>query len=271
MFNHYSPVFTNQPWADDGGMIIRLYRTPGGPHVGRGRTGPRKWGGEHHLYPKHVEDALGSLENKVSIVYEKLLEGEMLASVERLLWSRWILSQFARTPTFLLELAGFEEDVLAQFPEVSRDFSWVETSAKLDAAVRNISDLGQSNRLIPFVILRDWLVLRPAPGEFFVKGDVPVLVRGALVDDNAQIVYPLSPTHCFVATVLDRFPPRQLQAECTMKPGRTVQYIRLVARCAEREVICHPRNHSRRLESLIGDIIGTSPRYIKHSKIPEWS
>jgi hypothetical protein len=271
MFNHYSPIFTNHPWADEDGMIIRLYRTAGKHGVGRARTGPRKWGGEHHLYPQRVENALGSLENKVSILYGKLLEGEILAPAERLLWSRWILSQFARTPTFLLELAGFEEDVLAQFPEFSRDFSWAETGAKLDAAIERISDFGQSDRLIPFIIVRDWLILRPAPGEFFIKGDVPVVIRGALIDDNAQIVYPLSPTYCFVATVLDKFPPRQIQAECAMKPGGTARYIRLVARCAEREVICHPQHHSSELESLIGDIIGTSPRYIKHSKIPEWS
>jgi hypothetical protein len=121
----------------------------------------------------------------------------------------------------LLELAGFEEDVLSQFPEFSRDFSWAETRAKLDAAVEHISDFRESNRLIPFIILRDWVVLRPVPGEFFIKGDVPVVIRGALINDDAQIVYPLSRTHCFVATVLEKFPPRQIQAECPMKPGKT--------------------------------------------------
>jgi hypothetical protein len=271
VFNHYSPVFTNRPWANENGMIVRLRREPGRFGVRRGRTGPQEWGGEHHLYPQPLEDDLARFESEVAVLYQKLLGGELLNPIERLLWSRWILSQFARTPTFLLELAGFEEDVLAQFPEFSRDFSWAETGAKLDAAIEHISDFGQNDRLIPFIIVRDWLVLRPAPGEFFIKGDVPVVIRGALIDDNAQIVYPLSPTHCFVATALDKFPPRQIQAECTMKPGRTAQYIRLVARCAEREVICHPQHYSRHLESLIGDIIGTSPRYIKHSKIPEWS
>lgn len=252
-------------------MIVRLRREAGRPGVRRGRTGPQEWGGEHHLYPQPLEDDLSCLENKVAVIYEKLLRAEILSGIERLLWSRWILSQFARTPTFLLELAGFEEDVLAQFPEFSRDFSWAETGAKLDAAVANISDFGESDRLIPFIILRDWLVLRPAPEEFFIKGDVPVVIRGALIDDNAQIVYPLGPTHCFVATVLEKFPPRQIQAECTIKPGRAARYNRLVARCAEREVICHPQHYSLHLESLIGDVIGTSPRYIKHSKIPEWS
>src|ERR1700686_1438467 len=198
VFNHYSPIFTNRPWANENGMIVRLRREPGRPGVRRGRTGPQEWGGENHLYPQHVEDALGSFENKVSVVYGKLLDGEILAPAERLLWSRWIFSQFARTPTFLLELPGFEEDVLAQFPEFSRDFSWAETGAKLDAAIDHISDFGQSDRLIPFIIVRDWLILRPAPGEFFIKGDVRVVLGGALIDHNAQFVYLLSPPHCCV-------------------------------------------------------------------------
>lgn len=237
--------------------------------VTKGRIGPREWGGENHLYPQHVEDALGSLENRVAVVYRKLMRGEMLAPAERLLWSRWILCQFARTPTLLLELAGLEEDVLSHFPEFGRNFSWAETDAKIDAAVEHVSDFQQSDRLIPFIVLRDWLVLRPAPGEFFIKGDVPVVIRGALINDDAQVVYPMSPMHCFVATVLEKFPPSQVQAERTLKPGKTAQYIRLIARCAEREVICHPDHHSSNLEALISNVIGTSPRYIRHSTIPD--
>jgi hypothetical protein len=269
-FNHYSPIFTNRPWADENGMIIRLRRQPGDGGIAVGRTGPREWGGEHHLYPQHVEDGLGAFEAKIAILYEKLLSGKILDPIERLLWSRWILCQFARTPTLLLELAGFEEDVLSHFPELGRDFSWAETHAKIDAAVEHISDFHQSDRLIPFIILRDWIVLRPAPGEFFIKGDIPVVIRGALINDDAQIVYPMSPTHCFIATVLKKFPPSQVQAECILKPGNSAHYIRLIARCAEREVICHPDCHSPNLEALITDEIGRSPRYITHSTIPEW-
>ena len=130
-------------------------------------------------------------------------------SHERLLWSRWILCRFARTPT-VLELAGFDEDVLSHFPEFSDDFPLADTQAKIDAAIANISGIQQSNRIMPFIILRDWIMLRPAQGEFFIRGDVPVVIRGALVDDDAQIVYPMTPTHCFIATVLEKFPPRQV-------------------------------------------------------------
>jgi hypothetical protein len=269
-FNHYSPIFTNRPWADENGMIIRLRRQLGNGGVTVGRTGPREWGGEYDLYPQQVEDALGAFETKIAGLYEKLLSGKILDPTERLIWSRWILCQFARTPTLMLELAGIEEDVLSRFPEFTRDFSWQETEAKLDAAVAHIGDFHTSDRLIPFVVLRDWFVLRPASGEFFVKGDVPVVIRGALVGDHSQIVYPLSPTHCFVATVVGNFPPCQIQAEHQLKAGRSAQYVRLIARCAEREVICHPRHYSAQVAELIGEVIGGSPRFIKHSTIPEW-
>jgi hypothetical protein len=101
-------------------MIVRLRREVGRPGVTRGRTGPRDWGGENHLYPQRVEDALAAFETKVAVVYDKLLRSQILTAQERLLWSRWILCQFARTPTLLLELAGFEEDVLSHFPELGR-------------------------------------------------------------------------------------------------------------------------------------------------------
>jgi hypothetical protein len=75
------------------------------------------------------------------------------------------------------------------------------------------------------------------------------VIRGALIDDNAEILY-IEPHSLLRRHGSEQVPPRQIQAECTMKTGRTAQYIRLVARCAERELICHPQHYSRHLESL---------------------
>jgi hypothetical protein len=268
--NHYSPEFTNQPWANNDGLIIRLRRDVGSRGVVRGRTGPKKWGAERHLYPQMLEDALARVEDRVARVYRKLLANETLVTVERLIWSRWILCQFSRTPSHILELAGLEEDVLTLLPDFAYDFSSAEIQAKIDAATSNVLDFQNSEELIPFIILRDWVVLRPAAGEFFIKGDVPVVIRGALVDDDATIVYPLSPSHCFVATVLGGFPPHQIQGECRLKPAEAAYYVRLVAACADREVICHPDHCSKQLDVLVGDVLGTSSRYFNPSPIPSW-
>jgi hypothetical protein len=169
-----------------------------------------------------------------------------------------------------LELAGIEEDALAAFPDLAYDFSWDEIQEKIDVATINVMDFQKSEELIPFIILRDWVVLRPAEGEFFIKGDVPVIIRGALVDDDTAIVYPLSPKHCFVATVLGGFPPHQIQAEHHLKSAEADYYVRLVAACADREVICHPDYCSRQLEIEVGDVLGTPTRYLNISKIPGW-
>lgn len=268
--NHYSPIFTNRPWANDDGHIILLRWDAGSKSVVRGRTGPREWGAEKHLYPQMLEEALARFEGIVAQVYRKLLAGELLDKMDRLIWSRWIICQFSRTPSLILELAGIEEDALAGFPDLAYDFSWAEVQAKIDAATINVIDFQNSEKLIPFIILRDWVVLRPAAGEFFIKGDVPVIIRGALVDEDAAIVYPLSPSHCFVAKVLGGFPPHQIQAECRLKPGEAAYYVRLVAGCADREVICHSDHYSKQLDMLVGNDLCTPTRYFKFSKSLGW-
>ncbi|MDP1636623.1 MAG: DUF4238 domain-containing protein [Candidatus Nitrotoga sp.] len=261
--NHYSPKFTNEPWANSDGLIISLRREVGSKNVVRGRTGPKKWGAEKHLYSQELEDALGRIENRVAPVYCKLLANDPLTPKDRLIWSRWILCQFSRTPSHILELAGLEEDVLASFPAFACDFTPCEIQAKIDAATNGVLDFQDNEQLIPFIVLRDWMVLQPAAGEFFIKGDVPVVIHGALVDDNATIVYPLSPNHCFVATVLSGFPPHQIQAEYRLKPGEASYYMKLVAARAACEVICHPDHCSEELELLVASALGTVSRHLK--------
>jgi hypothetical protein len=268
--NHYSPVFTNRPWANTNGHIIRLRWDAVNKVVVQSRTGPMDWGSERYLYPQMLEDALARFEGIVSRVYRKLLTGEVLSTVERLIWSSWIICQFSRTPSLILELAGIKEDVLTKFPGIDYDLSWAETKAEIDAAIQNIQDFQSSEQLFPFIILRDWVVLRPAAGEFFIKGDVPVVIRGALIDDDATIVYPLGPSHCFVATVLKGFPPHQIQVEYPLKPGEAAYYVRLVAACADIEVICHPDNCSKQLEALIGDVLGAPSPHFTLGHTPGW-
>lgn len=167
-------------------------------------------------------------------------------------------------------MAKLEEDVLSSFPDFSDFAASIDVDANFNAAPENIRNISSGDALLPFIVLRDWIVLRPAPGEFFVKSDVPVVIRGALVNDEAMIVYPLAPDRCFIATVLDRFPPTQVQAEYQLRPRETEYYLRLVASCADLEVICHPDNASSNLEMLLQETLGTSSKFFNISKVPEW-
>ena len=99
--NHYSPKFTNRPWANSDGLIISLRRDAGSRNIVRGRTGPNKWDAERHLYSQALEDALASIESRVAPVYCKLLANNPLTPTDRLIWSRWILCQFSRTPSHI--------------------------------------------------------------------------------------------------------------------------------------------------------------------------
>jgi hypothetical protein len=267
--NHFSPEFTNLPWANSHGNITRIRRGRDGRIVRDSRpTGPVQWGQEECLYPQPIENALSRFENQVAPVYRKLLVGEKLDSVERLIWSRWILCQCTRTPTYALEVARVGEKIATAFPEFSEDFSSIDMGESIDLALSDDLTIEKGNRLIPFIILRDWLLLRPAAEEFFIKGDVPVIIRGALVNDESIILYPLSPECCFRATVLGGFPPRQLQAEARLESGGTTSYLRLIAASAEREVICHPDHFSPELERIVAETLGASPFFINTSALP---
>jgi hypothetical protein len=167
-------------------------------------------------------------------------------------------------------LAKLEEDVLTSFPSFSDYAASIDIDANFNAALENIRTTLNENKLIPFIVLRDWIILRPAPGEFFIKSDVPVIIRGALVNDEAMIVYPLAPDRCFLATVLNGFPPTQLQGEYQLKPQETEYYLHLVASCADLEVICHPDNVSSNLERLLQETLGTSSKFFNLSKTPNW-
>lgn len=261
--NHYSPVFSNRPWANRHGAIIRLRRQAGSTELLRETTGPKKWGAEKHLYSQAIEDALATVEGMVAPLYRKLLANEPLTPIERLMWSRWMLCQLSRTPSHILEFAGLEEEVLASFPAFAYSFSAAEVQEKIDLVTAGALSILESDQLIPFIMLRDWVVLRPADGEFFIKGDTPVIVRGALIHDDATVVYPLSPEHCFVAAVLGGFPPQQIQAEYRLKRGETAYYLKVIAACASCEVICHPDHCSQDLEMLVAGLMGTSSRTIK--------
>lgn len=267
--NHFSPKFSNQFWAGKAGAITRLFRGERG-EIWNGRTSAKMWGCKEGLYTQAVEDGYEKVETRIAPLYKKLMAHVALSPIERLHWSQWILCQFARTPTIMLELAEMPGDIFKALN--------FECDLPRDTVGKNLKgqeSLGLefpcSQELIGFIALRDWVILRPSEGEFFIKGDVPVMIRGAFIEDDARIVYPLSPDRCFVATVLGTFPPHQLQADVQLKPGGTKQFHQMIASVSEREVICRPDHFSPELVAVVQENLSKSVRYIHHGLLPhDW-
>lgn len=267
-FNHFSPVFSNKYWADSSGAITVLKRELDGS-IRKDRTGPKKWGGEGQLYPQEVEDEFSKIENSIAPLYRKLLSNEPLDKWERLAWSYWILCQYARTPTIQLELAGLEQEVIAKFDNTYK-VPWAQVEKVLKTLSSHGLEFPKNKDLLSYIALRDWVILRPAQNEFFIKGDVPVVIKAPLVDNEAYVVYPMSPTHCFFATILESFPPRQRQGEMILKPRETEFYLQLVASKSEREIICLPEHCSERLLTLASEFLGSNHQNITFSDTPDW-
>jgi len=170
----------------------------------------------------------------------------------------------------MIELAKLPEDILARHSSVDVYSTLLNTEEQLKAAQSNIATFATSQELVPFLVLRDWVVYEAAPDGSFIKSDVPVIIRGALVEEDTTILYPLSPAKCFSATVAGGFfPPRQLQLESSLTAGQTVDFVKLIASTADREVICHVDNVSSNLVELLTAYLAIDSGYIKLGGFPD--
>ena len=138
------------------------------------------------------------------------------------------------------------------------------------SVVRGIVDFELNRRLVPYLVLRDWVVYRAPEGTSFIKGDNPVTMQGALIDDDARIVYPLSPSLCFDAGIVGSFPPTQLQIERTITAQQVRELNRFIAYHAEREVICTVAAQSTELILDVGMHLGSAGDFYTVGGFSEW-
>lgn len=267
--NHISPRFTNDPWANPHGQLVAIRRVPTKGVIAR-PSGPNDWGHERDLYPAEVEEALGRFENTVAPVYRLLLEGSVLNATQRHLWSHWLLCQFGRTPSILLNIAGLPEQVVSQLNLDPTANLFSSSDEAISAAFRGIIDFAGNRRLVPYLVLRDWVTYRATVGTSFIKGDNPVIVQGALIDDGTRIIYPLSPHLCFEARILGAFPPRQLQIEHKITAEQVRDINKCIAHHAEREVICTPDAESPELLADVDANLGGSGDFLRVGDFSQW-
>jgi Protein of unknown function (DUF4238) len=229
----------------------------------RHRTGPVKWGQEEGLYPQELEDALVNLERIVAPIYRCFLTNQPLDLRQRLLWSHWLLCQYSRTPAFIVDFAKLEEDILAQFPNLRQWAAVINTEERLKSALDNISSITTSKKLVPFLAVRDWVVCETAVGSCFLRTDDPIVITGSLIREKTQILYPLSPRQCFVATVLGNFPPSAFLGSYRLSHGESFQIFNLITSQADREVVVHPDDDTKKLRTTLQGAFRVAPGHFK--------
>ena len=185
------------------------------------------------------------------------------------MWSHWLLCQYSRTPAFVVDFAKLEEDILAQFPNLIQWAAQINTEEKLKSALDNISSITTSKKLVPFLAVRDWVVCEAAVGSCFLRTDDPIVITGSLVREKTQILYPLSPRQCFVATVLGKFPPSAFLGNYQLSQGASLQIFNLTTSRADREVIVHPDDDTEKLRATLQDAFRVALGHFKIGGVPD--
>lgn len=256
--SHFSPKFANKTWANDSGYIS-YFSCPHSLSVKKEPKGRKAWGRKSGLYTWPVECALDKqLENEASLIYEKVRTYNTVTQEERTIWAQFLLSQLARTPTFI------------KYENKAREiFNLTDTPLHDRVGCRECLDLN-------FVANRDWCLLLAHEDDYFVRSDNPVLQTGFIERPETCLYYPLSPKLCFVACSM----PKQWNA-FSNTPKETCGYqlekggahfINFhLAKAAGYSLIISPEHDGLIAETMYSEILGIYPQppFSLHTLGPE--
>ena len=248
--SHYSPVFANKPWAEDAHYTSYFYKR-GSNEISAEQKGQRQWGRKRGLYTWDVENSLSkNLENDASSAYRKLSECKDLSGDERVTWAQFLLSQHARTPTFL-RYENALSGLLGDNKKPTND----------RVGCRQCGDLA-------YLTEKDWRLLLAHKDDYFIRSDNPVLLTGFIERHQTSLFYPLSPTLCFAAYPKPndqaRLPAETVNARPTMahelEKGGTWLINFHLARSAKESVILSPSHETATASAMFDDILGLYPQ-----------
>lgn len=262
--NHYIPGFTNRPWADVHGKIMVYSRGLDGNVLAISR-GYLSWGKASFLYSQDLENQLSAIESDASRPHEKLLSGRPFSGTDERDWITFLTCQYFRTPRFILSIVNRlthkivdNEWHFPNFPITPRNLR-----RAYETLFRNDEVYTSYFRAI---FRKAWWVVTPAPGEFFLKPDEPVLLSGNLKDFKGSLVFPLSPTKCFVAGPLfreGRWPLRV--GEARLEPGQARRLSLQIAFNARETVISNPSHCSTDLITDLKEVLANHPHNFRRT------
>ena len=150
------------------------------------RVGSSNWGREAHLYRQDVEDAFSRIEDKLARLQEKFASTSTPSADERCGFAMWLLASYLRTPEAFLASAEVGEDLSNPCDLFDHGY------AMLTQCVTN-------PHCIEMVARRDWQIIK-VDKPYFLKPDSGVVLTDRLDSDDCQIIYPLTPNSCLLAT-----------------------------------------------------------------------
>jgi hypothetical protein len=245
--NHYSPDFSNKYWSDaNGDIIIYSRKVDGSIHARRRSFG--KWGYELHLYPQWLEEYLSKIESDAKAPYAKLLNTIPLNQAERDRWITFLIVQSIRSPSFIAQaLAGLKKII-----EVRQ----LRHPTHPEYLVRAFASLFQSDEFYAFayrsIASREWQILRAGNGSSFIRPDRSAVMDGNQSDNSWTLLYPLSPTKCFlVGPDPPTGPIPVIPRSYDLKVEDTDSLNKVLADNAREEVITTPSYDSPALRHLL--------------------
>ncbi len=243
---HFSPDFSNKHWISTNGQI-RVYSL-GIDETVRSKDVPaRRWGRESFLYSQGLEHYLSLVEGDAGAAYKKLLKMIPLNEDETRQWVAFLAVQCFRTPGFILShlprLGSFISEQRIDFPTDTGSLR------------RAYETLFSNNRVFAVMyrrlVSRRWEMWSVTSNPGFVRADEPVLTTSA-VGGNWRLIYPMTPTHCFVAGPDGAETPRHVVPHVRAINEQELSQLNLqLAASSRRTVIAKPQANDLDLRALL--------------------
>lgn len=192
---HFSPKFSNRYWAD-GGNDIRIYSRALHGSVSSVVRPMGIWAREDFIYSQSLEALLSEIESDAGTPYKKLLNMVPFGEEDRRHWVAFLTSQLLRTPWFILRHLRDLRSIIER--------NGIAYSTHTASLRRAHATLFTNNKVFDtfyrMICEREWTILSSRSNEgAFIRGDVPVVIGGSIKRKTWQLIYPMTPSKCFVA------------------------------------------------------------------------
>lgn len=192
---HFSPKFSNKYWASQNNTV-RIYTRALDGTVKMEETPLTEWGREDFIYTQSLESLFGAIESDAGVPYKKLLNMVPFSEEDRMHWVAFLIAQLFRTPSFILSNLQNLKKI------IKRDgIDYATDTASLRKAYETLFTNNQVfDSFYRLICGREWSMWSASTGGGgFVRGDVPAIVDGSVENQTWKLIYPMTPSKCFIA------------------------------------------------------------------------